>query len=183
MHIHIFGASGAGVTTLGEALAQYLSIPYFDTDQYYWLPSDPPFQHRQEPALRNQRLTSEALLHPNWIIGGSLLNWGDHWFSMIDLAIFLWVPPTIRIERLKKRELSRYGPIILTDPNRHQQHQEFIDWASGYDDGSARGRTLAAHEHWMGQLTCPVIALRGEQSVTERLTAVRSYLTSLAANR
>ena len=40
--IHVFGASGAGVTTLGRALADALGTPHHDTDDYFWLPTTPP---------------------------------------------------------------------------------------------------------------------------------------------
>ncbi|MEM6738348.1 MAG: shikimate kinase [Bacteroidota bacterium] len=36
MQIHIFGASGSGVTTIGKALSKELDLSYFDTDDYYW---------------------------------------------------------------------------------------------------------------------------------------------------
>src|SRR5438128_874343 len=41
--LHILGASGSGTTTLGRALAEGLQCPHFDTDDYFWLPTDPPF--------------------------------------------------------------------------------------------------------------------------------------------
>jgi adenylate kinase family enzyme len=37
--IHITGASGAGVTSLGRALADALAIPHHDTDDYFWQPT------------------------------------------------------------------------------------------------------------------------------------------------
>ena len=40
--IHILGASGSGTTTLGRALAARLQCPHFDTDDCFWLPTDPP---------------------------------------------------------------------------------------------------------------------------------------------
>jgi adenylate kinase family enzyme len=43
--VHILGASGAGTTTLAQALAARLGSPHYDVDDYFWLPSDPPFQH------------------------------------------------------------------------------------------------------------------------------------------
>ena len=45
----ILGASGTGTTTLGRALGNDLSFRVFDTDDYYWLPSTPPFQRKQRP--------------------------------------------------------------------------------------------------------------------------------------
>jgi adenylate kinase family enzyme len=38
MRILITGASGCGTTTLGRALADKLRLPFFDVDDYYWLP-------------------------------------------------------------------------------------------------------------------------------------------------
>ena len=37
-HLHITGAAGSGVTTLGAALADHLGITQLDTDDYYWMP-------------------------------------------------------------------------------------------------------------------------------------------------
>jgi shikimate kinase len=35
MNVHIMGAACAGLTTLGNALAEKLAIPYFDTDHFF----------------------------------------------------------------------------------------------------------------------------------------------------
>ena len=48
MRIHITGAAGSGCTSLGRALADRLGCVNFDTDTYFWLPSDPPFQQMRE---------------------------------------------------------------------------------------------------------------------------------------
>jgi hypothetical protein len=41
--IHIFGASGSGTTTLGAAIADRYGYAHLDVDQYFWMPTDPPF--------------------------------------------------------------------------------------------------------------------------------------------
>lgn len=43
LRLHIFGASGSGVSTLGNTLKNLWGIPYFDTDDYFWIPTEPPF--------------------------------------------------------------------------------------------------------------------------------------------
>lgn len=168
MKIHIFGASGSGVTTLGNKLSEPLNFPYFDSDDYYWEASDPPFTIRRNPKLRNEQLTKALAQHNDWILGGSVINWGNYWLQAFDIAVFLWIPPDVRIGRLKQRELERYGETIFLNPQRNTRYNEFIAWASGYDDNTARGRTLAAHQTWMQQLTCPLIELRGDGSVMKR---------------
>ena len=59
--IHITGASGAGVTSLGRALANALAIPHHDTDDYFWQPTIPPYQKKREIADR-LRLMREMFL-------------------------------------------------------------------------------------------------------------------------
>lgn len=41
--LHVLGASGAGATTLGRAIATAWSVPHADSDDYYWMPTDPAF--------------------------------------------------------------------------------------------------------------------------------------------
>ena len=48
--IHITGASGFGVSTLGGALAARLGCAHLDTDDFYWLPTDPPYREVQGEA-------------------------------------------------------------------------------------------------------------------------------------
>ena len=42
-HLHITGASGSGTTTLGRALASAWAVPHADTDDYFWVPTTPPY--------------------------------------------------------------------------------------------------------------------------------------------
>ncbi len=60
MRIHITGASGSGTTTLGRALAAELSCPHFDSDDYFWLPTDPPYTTQRDSEERNRRLLDSA---------------------------------------------------------------------------------------------------------------------------
>ena len=50
--IYISGASGAGVSTLGAALAHRLRVPHVDVDDYYWYLTDPPFGKSRPPEER-----------------------------------------------------------------------------------------------------------------------------------
>src|SRR5215510_16221442 len=59
--IHVIGASGAGVTSLGRALADSLALPHHDTDDYFWRPTTPPYREKREVADR-LRLMREVFL-------------------------------------------------------------------------------------------------------------------------
>ncbi|WP_337042491.1 adenylate kinase [Emticicia sp. 17c] len=176
MKLHIMGASCSGVTTLGMALAKQLGIIYLDSDDYFWEKTEPPFTTRRNPALRNKMIGIDANKYDNCIIGGSLLKWDLD--INFDLIVFLYIPHEIRMERLKKRELERYGDIIFTDPDRNEQYINFLNWAKGYDDNTTQGRTLAAHEKWLSEQTCPVLEIRGDYTVEERVKQILERVTS-----
>jgi adenylate kinase family enzyme len=181
MRLHIFGASGTGVSTLGEALGAVLGLPYFDSDDYFWKATDPPFTERCPPAQRDARLARDLAAHQSWLVGGSIVGWGEPWLAAFDLVVFLWLPPQLRLQRLHQREHARYGARILADPSQAARTQAFLAWAAGYDDSSTGGsRTLANHTSWLARFTCPVLELRGDLSVAERSHAVRARLRELA---
>ena len=178
MHINIFGASGSGVTTLGKALAEKLNYQYFDGDQYFWMPSHTPFTIRRPPEERNALISHDTSQYKNWVLGGSVVNWNNNW--NFDLSVFLYLPNEVRINRLKKREYERYGDIIYTDKERNKQFNEFIEWASGYDENLNSGRTLQVHQNWMQSLHKPLLIIDGDTSVEERLEAVLLKIDELS---
>ena len=180
MKLHLFGASGTGVTTLGQALGPELGCPYFDSDDYFWLPTAPSFTQRRPPAERDALLASELAQHPNSVVGGSIVGWGEGWLHTFDLAVFLWLPPALRLQRLREREQARYGAASAADPARAAQTRAFLAWAAGYDDSSTGGtRTIANHEHWLRQFGCPVLELRGDLPVAGRVAAVLKVARTL----
>ena len=54
--IHITGASGSGVTSLGRALADSLAMPHHDTDDYLWRPTIPPYRETRNYVRRVMEL-------------------------------------------------------------------------------------------------------------------------------
>ncbi|MHA4807497.1 P-loop NTPase family protein [Flavitalea flava] len=173
MKLHIFGASGTGVTTLGEALSERLNIPYFDSDAYFWERSDSPFTIRRDPALRNALIRKDLEATDDFILGGSVLNWGEQVFPVFDLVVFLWLPPEIRMQRLKKREIERYGDILFSNPSRKKQFEEFIAWAADYDQATGiASRTILAHEAWLTKINVTVLEIRSDRSTEERLMLI-----------
>ena len=65
MKIHIMGASCAGSTTLGNALAKHLNYPLFDSDNYFWEVSNQPYTIKRDPELRNTMIAHDIAQHEN----------------------------------------------------------------------------------------------------------------------
>ncbi|WP_454800963.1 adenylate kinase [Mucilaginibacter phyllosphaerae] len=179
MKIHIMGASCAGSTTLGKALAQHLNYTYFDTDDYFWLPSAVPYTLKRETANRIAMLKADLSVSPNAIVGGSLVSWGDEWLTKFDLVVFLYIPHGIRMQRLHNREVERYGEQIYSDPFRADQYKKFTDWASGYDDNTTNGRNLSVHQLWLSRVTCPLLKIEGDTSVARRIDMIMNKLQNI----
>jgi adenylate kinase family enzyme len=134
--IRILGASDSGTTTLGKTLAALLKLPHFDSDDYFWLPTSPPFQKARPRPEQEATLESALADHSNWVLSGSCCGWGDFIIPKMTLVVFLFVRCEIRIERLRAREIGSYGESALRPGGEMAtQHTEFLEWASRYDDG------------------------------------------------
>lgn len=176
MRIHIVGASCAGSTTLGKSLSALYNIPYFDTDDYFWAPSEVPFTAKRAPLLRNEMLKDDLDKTESFIVGGSLVSWGSEWKTKFDLVVFLYLPAEIRLVRLKNRELERYGTDIYDNPERNLLFKDFISWAAKYDDPNFNGRNIKLHEDWIDTVKCPVIQIKGDSTIEERLKIIQNAL-------
>lgn len=177
MKLHLFGAAGTGVTTLGKALAKQLKVPYFDTDDYFWLKTSPPFTSRRNSAERNLLIVDDLKKQKDYILGGSVIHWGDGLFPPFDLVVFLYLPQAIRIERLIEREYKIYGDKIFYEPERKLQFEKFIAWAKDYDENQdIANRTYLAHKKWLENSTDPILAIDGDCSTNDRMTKVLQRL-------
>ena len=143
MRIHIFGASGSGTTTLGRALAEALGIDHFDTDDFYWERTDPPFTLKRPVEERRRLLRRRLLQSEAWTLSGSLVNWAEGIDTLYTHVVLLRLQPDIRLARLTVREMERYGARALPG-DMHENVQEFLAWARRYDHG---GLTCAAAPH------------------------------------
>jgi adenylate kinase family enzyme len=167
--IHVTGAPGCGVTTLGRAVADALSIPHHDTDDYFWLPTDPPYRQPRDIVHRIRLMQEMFVPRDAWVLSGGIDCWASQITPMVELVVFLRVPTEIRMRRLRDRE-TRRG---LVDP-------AFIEWALHYDDGTREGRSLPRHEAWLKTLSCPVLRLDGTLPVSELVDRVLAAIPSTA---
>jgi adenylate kinase family enzyme len=175
--IHVLGASGSGTTTLGAALAAKLGCPHEDTDAYFWLPTDPPFTTRR-PARARLALLLPRLSGATWVLSGSVLKWGAPLERLFDLVVFLRLAPALRMARLVQRETERYGARIAPGGDMVVASHAFLDWAESYDTAGPEHRSLAAHEQWLADRTCPVLRLDSAAQVDDLVTAVLLHLSA-----
>lgn len=173
MKIHIMGAAGSGTSTLGEALGKVLPHQHLDADDYFWKKK----YTEQRPVEKRVKLLQEDLsVYNDVVLSGAVCGWGDSFKNVFDLIIFLWIPEDVRLERLRNREIERYGVDILEGGPYYEQSKAFLQWASLYDHAGLEVRSRKQHEHWLQDVTCPILRIEGDYSVSERVQIVLGNL-------
>lgn len=162
LRIHITGASGSGTSTLGAALAAAVGGVHLEADDYYWLPTAPPFTTKRDRAERLSLLLQDIHASQLAVLAGSVAEWGRDLEDCFDLIVFLCLDTPTRVARLQRRETERFGHV----------NPAFLEWAAQYDEGSLPGRSLARQRAWLGARSCPVIELRSDVSVEELVATV-----------
>lgn len=87
--VHIFGASGPGTSTLGREICRQLGFRFLDTDDFYWMPTDPKFTQKRPPEQRVELMRKEILKPGSAVVSGSLVDWGDPLIPLFTLAVRL----------------------------------------------------------------------------------------------
>ena len=109
----------------------------------------------------------------DWVLSGSLDDWGGPVIALFDLVALLSVPTDLRLRRLRDREARRFGHDAVSPGGwRYQETEEFIEWASHYDDGTREGCKLSRHQAWLETLRCPVLRLDGTLPVADLVEQV-----------
>ncbi|MES2832108.1 MAG: AAA family ATPase [Pseudomonadota bacterium] len=157
----ITGAPGSGTSTLGRALAERLGCKFFDADDYYWLPTDPPFVEKATSENRTKTFLADTDVQ-NCVIAGSVVNWGREIEDGFDLVVFRLLDTNIRLKRLLVRENKRFGK---ADPI-------FMEWAANYDEGRLPGRSRLIHEAWLSQRTCTILRIEGDIRLDDQIEMV-----------
>lgn len=169
--LHVTGASGAGTTTLARAVADAWAVPHADADDYFWLPTNPPYTQQRSPLERVALMEQVFLGREGWVLSGSMLGWGDEVVRQCDAVVFLTLDPVERLRRIEAREQVRAESGSLDDSAR----AAFLAWARGYDDPLFDGRSRARHERWLETLTCPVLRLDSAVSREDLRDAVLAW--------
>lgn len=177
--IHIFGASGSGTTTLGESIDETLGYKHLDVDDYFWLPSDPPYEIKRAPDERQKSLRVDIANSQKSVISGSLCGWGDVFIPYFDLAIFVNTSTELRIRRIKQREYNKLGNRILLGGDMYDKHIAFNEWAKEYDKLGVEQRSRALHKEWMKKIKCPVITVDGALPIDYLISQIGEIIKKL----
>ena len=83
------------------------------------------------------------------------------------------------MRRLGVRERERFGSRIDVGGDLHLENKDFMEWASGYEEGSGRGRNRSTdHAFLVGQCDCCLEIRRG-LGLDEVVAEIRDFLSGL----
>ena len=171
--IHIYGASGAGTSTIGKKICDEMGYFFMDTDDYFWMPTDPAYTTKREIKERLCMMHKDIDKAENVVISGSLVDWGDELIPQFTLAVRVVTDTDIRISRLRKRESESFGARIEAGGDMYAEHQEFIAWAGEYDTGSIDMRSKVKHDDWQKLLSCHQILVDGSKGINENFALIK----------
>ncbi|WP_285042117.1 AAA family ATPase [Plantibacter sp. LMC-P-059a] len=169
--VHVMGASGSGVTTLGRALADHWSAAHADADDYFWVPTDPPYVTKRADAERVRLMREMFVPREAWVLSGSMPGWGDEIVAECDAVVFVVLDPAERLRRLEAREVERRAGERFDEA----AWEAFREWAAGYDDPAFDGRSRASHEAWLATLPQPVLQVDSAMSRSQLVEAVLAW--------
>ena len=172
MRVLVTGASGSGTTTLGRAPSRQLKVAFFDADDYFWVPTEPPYQQQRDPSARLSLLVADLAKAPQSVVAGSVINWGADVEDSFSLIVFLTLPRELRLARLCEREVARFG----------RADSKFLEWAAQYDDGSVDVNSRTGDERWLTKRSCLVLRVEGDIPVAERVARVVQALSDCSSS-
>lgn len=147
-----------------------------DTDDYFWMPTNPPYTTKRDVHERLRLMKEDIQNSDNVVISGSLTDWGDELIPLFTLVIRLITDSDTRIERLKKREYEELGSRIKPGGDMYENHLEFLEWAASYDTAGLDSRSKAKHDEWQKLLQCKQIMLNGADDLDENFERIRQAL-------
>jgi hypothetical protein len=71
-------------------VADAWAVPHADVDDYFWLPTDPPYVDQRPEAERLALMEQVFLPRDAWVLSGSMMGWGDSVVARCDAVV---LPP------------------------------------------------------------------------------------------
>lgn len=151
--IIIFGANGCGKTTLGRELARILNFKHIDHEDYAFEKSEIPYTAERSFDKCVELMFADIEKSRGFVISAVTGNFGIDIEARYDLAVYIEAPLELRIERVKQRNLERFGERVLEGGDMYEGQKQFTDFVTS--------RSLSRIEQYADTLTCPVIRIDG----------------------
>lgn len=181
MNIEITGASGAGKTYLGKALAEKLNCNFVDTDDILWVWDEnvQPYTIAVDEKIACQKLKEELENHKNTVASGMFYPWSEDLISYFRLLIVLDTNKEIRRKRIIKREEEMYGERFKKNGDMYDQFTNYLNWSMNYDTSSDELGSKFATDKWERKFSCDVLHIDGSLDLEEKIKIILNKINEI----
>ena len=151
--IIVFGANGSGKTTLGHELARILHFKHIDHEDYCFEKSDIPYTVTRPREVYEALMLADIEKYGSFIISACTGDFGEKIENLYELAVYIEAPLELRIERVKQRNIEKFGERVLKGGDMYEQQMGFVDFVAK--------RSLSRIEQWAETLACPILRIDG----------------------
>ncbi|MCL2462008.1 MAG: AAA family ATPase [Defluviitaleaceae bacterium] len=151
--IIVFGANGAGKTTIARELARILNYRHMDIEDYYFEKSEVPYTVARSREDCLSMMLADIEKYRAFVLSAVTGDFGGAITRFYELGVYVSAPLELRMERIRRRAYEQYGKRVQAGGDMHEREAEFLDFAAS--------RPLEKIERWAETLTCPVIRIDG----------------------
>lgn len=169
--IIIMGLNGSGKSTICHELADLLNYRRMDVEDYYFFDSNIPYAKSRTHEEVKQLMLDDIKIYQNYVLSSVGCNWGSGIVSTYKLAILLYAPLQVRLDRIKQREITRFGKRVLEGGDMYESQQRFHEMVAARSAEDIKQQAYS--------LTCPVLEINATQPVKEILGLIYSYYLNM----
>jgi len=169
--ILIMGLNGSGKSTVCHELADLLNYRRMDVEDYYFLDSDIPYTKSRTHEEVKQLMLDDIKFYHNYVLSSVRCDWGSEIVSTYRLAILLYAPLQVRLERIKQREIIRFGYRVFEGGDMHESQKRFHDMVASLSAEILKKQAYS--------LTCPVLEINSTLPVKEIIGLIYGYYLNL----
>ena len=170
--IIIMGLNGSGKSTICRELAELLNYKSIDVEDYYFLDSDIPYTKSRNRQEVSQLMFNDISFYNNYVLASVGCNWDFEIVSTYRLAVLLYAPLQVRLERIRQREAIRFGDRVLDGGDMYESQKRFHDMVSSRSPEDIKQQAYS--------LTCPILEINALLPVKEIIRLIYSYYTNIS---
>lgn len=166
--IAVVGANGSGKTTLGRYLADLLGYQHMDIEDYYFKESVIPYANSRTREEVRALLLADMKKHDRFVLSAVNCDFGNEINTLYDCVVYIEAPLEIRLERIKRRAVDKFGSRVLKGGDMYEQEQDFFEFVAA--------RTMDKTDAWLRSTECPVIHVDGTEPVAHNAERVKRFI-------
>lgn len=173
----VCGLNGGGKTTFGRALAEEIGAVFIDKEELYFEGTDTqnPFAVVRSPEERQAMLWEKIRQREQFVLASVKGDFGQEVERLFTCIVLLEVPKDIRMVRIRRRSLARFGNEVLPGGSLYEQDNAFLRAAE------AREKSLVTD--WLLTQHCPVIRLDGTRDIRDNIRLVLPEIRRILGQR